>query len=124
MWSATVGATPVKRWTWAASAIFSYGSRGTPFWAKTLKRVPELPNAHDGSSMCWDLSVATTAGLLVTSASDDSLNRLSWCRSGRRGRDGAPEEEAPRGRRPETGCQDALEVLSLVGVDARSDHER
>ena len=48
--SATVGATPVKRWTCAASATFSYGPRGTPFWAKTLAR-PELPNAHDGSSI-------------------------------------------------------------------------
>ena len=35
----------------AASAIFSYGSRGTPSCAKTLNRVPELPNAHEGSSI-------------------------------------------------------------------------
>src|SRR6476469_7064541 len=69
MWSATVGATPVNRWTWAASATFSYGSRGTPFWAKTLKRVPELPNAQEGSSMRCDRSAATTAWLVVTSAS-------------------------------------------------------
>src|SRR6476646_7301953 len=69
MWSATVGAIPVNWFTWAASAIFSYGSRGTPCWAKTLKRVPELPNAHDGSSIRWDRSAATTAWLLVTSAS-------------------------------------------------------
>ena len=62
MWSATVGATPVNRWTWAASAIFSYGSRGTPAWANTLKRVPELPNAHDGSSIACDASAATMAG--------------------------------------------------------------
>src|SRR6476659_2827613 len=61
MWSATVGATPVKRWTWAASATFSYGSRGTPSWANTLKRVPELPNAHDGSSIRCERRVATTA---------------------------------------------------------------
>src|SRR5258708_35223123 len=69
MWSATVGATPVYRWTSAASAIFSCGVRGTPFWAKTLNRVPEFPKAHDGSSIRWFLSAASTAGLLVTSAS-------------------------------------------------------
>src|SRR6187397_3742585 len=74
MCSATVGAMPVKRWTWAASATFSYGSRGTPFWAKTLKRVPELPKAHDGSSIRWARNDATTAWLatawlLITSAS-------------------------------------------------------
>src|SRR4051794_18898259 len=60
MWSATVGATPVYRWTCAASAIFSYGSRGTPAWANTLNRVPELPNAHDGSSIRWPRSVSVT----------------------------------------------------------------
>ncbi len=51
MCSATDGASPVWRWTWAASATFSNGSRGTPGWANTLKRVPEFPNAHDGSSI-------------------------------------------------------------------------
>src|SRR4249920_3696628 len=51
MCSAMVGATPVYRCTWEASAIFSYGSRGTPGWANTLNRVPELPNAQEGSSM-------------------------------------------------------------------------
>src|SRR6478736_3138921 len=51
MCRATVGASPVNLCTWAASAIFSYGSRGTPGWANTLKRVPELPNAQEGSSM-------------------------------------------------------------------------
>src|SRR6478752_2847164 len=74
MWRATVGAIPVKRWTCAASATFSYGSRGTPFWANTLKRVPELPKAHDGSSIRWARNDATTAWfptawLLITSAS-------------------------------------------------------
>src|SRR3954470_5416107 len=69
MCRATVGATPVKRWTSAASATFSYGSRGTPCWAKTLNRVPELPNAQDGSSIRWDRSAATTAWSVVTSAS-------------------------------------------------------
>src|SRR6476646_3309842 len=61
MWSATVGAMPVNWFTWAASETFSYGSRGTPRWAKTLKRVPELPNAHDGSSIRCERRVATTA---------------------------------------------------------------
>src|SRR6188768_3611180 len=56
MCSATVGASPVWRCTCAASAIFSYGSRGTPGCANTLKRVPELPNAHDGSSIACTAS--------------------------------------------------------------------
>src|SRR5690606_33192551 len=51
MCRATVGATPVKRWTTAASAIFSYGLRGTPSWANTLNRVPELAYAQDAVSM-------------------------------------------------------------------------
>ena len=51
---------PLRHWmsarfasgcTCAASASFSYGSRGTPAWAKTLKRVPEFPYAHDGVSI-------------------------------------------------------------------------
>ena len=50
----TRGATPVKRCTWAASLIFSNGSRGVPGVLNTLKRVPEFPNAQLGSSMvCW-----------------------------------------------------------------------
>src|SRR5205085_9558162 len=53
MCSETLGAAPVKRCTCAASATFSNGSRGTPGWAKTLKRVPELPNAQEGSSITW-----------------------------------------------------------------------
>ncbi len=51
MCSATLGATPVNRCTTAASAIFSSGDRGTPGWLNTLNRVPELPNAHEGSSI-------------------------------------------------------------------------
>ena len=43
--------------------------RGTPFWAKTLNRVPELPKAQEGSSIRWARSAATTAWLLITSAS-------------------------------------------------------
>src|SRR3954466_6077364 len=62
MCSATDGATPVYLCTWAASAIFSYGSRGTPGCANTLKRVPELPKAQDGSSMrCRPSTVLTAA---------------------------------------------------------------
>src|SRR5690349_55302 len=61
MCRATVGATPVKAWTWAASSSFSCGVRGTPGWAKTLKRVPELPYAHDGVSTAWVLRAAFTA---------------------------------------------------------------
>src|SRR6476469_9576058 len=101
MWRATVGATPVNWLTWAASAIFSYGSRGTPCCAKTLKRVPELPNAHDGSSIRCARSAATTSWLttvwlLITSASvarvGGSVGSLS-CRSivrGWRGRHSVP----------------------------------
>src|SRR5262245_14264138 len=63
MWRATVGATPVKRWTCAASATFSNGSRGTPCWANTLNRVPEFPKAHDGNSIRCVRSVASTAAL-------------------------------------------------------------
>jgi hypothetical protein len=51
MCSATLRATPVNRWTYAASATFSYGSRGKPGWLKTLKQVAELPKAHDGNSI-------------------------------------------------------------------------
>ncbi len=46
-----LGATPVKRWTWAASSAFSHGVRGTPGWPNTLNRVPVFPNAHEGSSI-------------------------------------------------------------------------
>src|SRR5947207_5155565 len=51
MCSATERATPVNVFTCAASAIFSCGVRGTPACGNTLNRVPELPNAQDGSSM-------------------------------------------------------------------------
>src|SRR4051812_46867572 len=61
MCRATLGAMPVYLWTCAASAIFSYGSRGTPGWAKTLNRVPELPKAQDGSSMCCRARTGVTA---------------------------------------------------------------
>src|SRR5690242_1837352 len=60
MCSATRGASPVSSWTLAASEIFSYGSRGTPGWVNTLNRVPELPNAHDGSSISCSSSRART----------------------------------------------------------------
>src|SRR6476620_2063633 len=118
MWSATLGAIPVKRLTCAASATFSYGSRGTPFWAKTLKRVPELPKAHDGSSIRWARNDATTAWfptawLLITSASvapragisghagsaRSYASTVRGFRPGRRLEERAPEEAAP-GRPP------------------------
>src|SRR3954467_4755047 len=51
MGKATVVAIPAKRWTTAASSIFSCGVRGTPSSGKTLKRVPELPYPHDGVSI-------------------------------------------------------------------------
>src|SRR5215216_2615017 len=61
MCRATLGAIPVWRWTWAASETFSKALRGTPGWPNTLKRVPELPNAQDGSSMRWVARAALTA---------------------------------------------------------------
>src|SRR5215217_3221092 len=61
MCRATVGAIPVKRCTWAASETFSKALRGTPGWPNTLKRVPELPNAQDGSSMRWVARAALVA---------------------------------------------------------------
>src|SRR3954469_10597991 len=59
----TVGAAPVKRCTCAASAIFSYGSRGTPGWANTLNLVPELAKAQDGTSIRSAFRAAATAVL-------------------------------------------------------------
>jgi hypothetical protein len=51
MWMAMLGAMPVYLCTWAASAIFSWGVRGTPGWGNTLNRVPLFPNAQDGVSI-------------------------------------------------------------------------
>src|ERR1700733_332099 len=51
MWRATVGDRAVYLLTWAASAIFSCGVRGVPGVPNILNRVPELPNAHEGSSI-------------------------------------------------------------------------
>ena len=75
MCRATLGAAPVKACTWAASAIFSYGSRGTPCWANTLNLVPELPKAHDGSSML-EIADARRRPVLVVSS---SLSPRSVC---------------------------------------------
>ncbi len=46
MWIDTFGASPVSAFTWAASAIFSHGSRGVPGVVNTLNRVPEFPYAQ------------------------------------------------------------------------------
>lgn len=56
----TRGVIPVYRWTWAASESFSKGSRGVPGLPNTLKRVPEFPNAHEGSSMVWVRNAEST----------------------------------------------------------------
>src|SRR5690348_1341525 len=61
MCTATLGATPVYRFTCAASSIFSCTVRGTPGCANTLNRVPVLPNAQDGSSICWARRAVFTA---------------------------------------------------------------
>src|SRR3954454_23673215 len=58
--SDTRGVTPVYRCTCAASEIFSNGSRGTPGWENTLKRVPELPNAQVGTSTVNSAKAART----------------------------------------------------------------
>src|SRR4029079_19828621 len=108
MWSATGGATPVTRWTWAASAIFSYGSRGTPRCANTLKRVPELPKAHEGSSIRWPPSASRIAESTVTVASvagPTSVEPMVWRgaprhrndRTGGRGRGGGGPSDGGRG---------------------------
>src|SRR4051812_9319402 len=66
-------ATPVYFSTWAASSIFSYGSRATPAWANTLNRVPELPKAHDGISIhCRRSSSFTVLAFIATSPSVDA----------------------------------------------------
>lgn len=44
------------------------GVRGTPGRAKTLKRVPEFPYAHEGVSMDWDVRAAFTVAGSVTSS--------------------------------------------------------
>src|SRR5215471_8386288 len=58
MCTAMTGATPVYLCTWAASSAFSLGVRGTPGWPNTLNRVPVLPNAQEGSSICCCASAA------------------------------------------------------------------
>src|SRR6476661_8774697 len=65
MCSATDGARPVSWCTCAASASFSSIVRGVPGVAKTLKRVPELPNAQEGSSIAWSSSWAAMSSKLV-----------------------------------------------------------
>src|SRR6266581_59746 len=60
MCTAMAGATPVKRCTWAASCAFSHGVRGTPGWLNTLNRVPEFPNAQEGSSIWCVRSASLT----------------------------------------------------------------
>src|SRR5229473_4359870 len=60
MCTAMAGAAPVKRCTWAASCAFSHGVRGTPGWLNTLNRVPEFPNAQEGSSIWCVRSASLT----------------------------------------------------------------
>ena len=64
MCSATLGASPVEACTCAASASFSNGSRGTPCCANTLNRVPELPYAHDGTSIACVVELSPSTSLL------------------------------------------------------------
>src|ERR1035437_2599687 len=67
MCRATEGDRPVYWLTWAASAIFSSMVRGVPGVVNTRNRVPELPNAHEGSSILWVSSWARTCALMLTS---------------------------------------------------------
>src|ERR1700709_2573523 len=80
MCSDTRGAMPVYRCTWAASASFSNGSRATPGWPKTLKRVPELPNAQEGSSIvCWASASRAREGMSsVTGSPMVGTGKSSW----------------------------------------------
>src|SRR5690625_4910275 len=77
MCRATIGAPPVWACTWAASAIFSFGSRGTPGWENTLNRVPELPKAQEGTSMvCLARASRTCAPAVeVMSAATPNIGR-------------------------------------------------
>ncbi len=61
---ATAGASPVSRCTVAASASFSSMVRGVPGVPNTLKRVPEFPNAQEGSSMARLSSEGVHRGVL------------------------------------------------------------
>ena len=61
MCRATEGASPVSSFTFAASVSFSWTVRGVPAVANTLKRVPEFPNAHEGSSIAWRARTSRTA---------------------------------------------------------------
>src|SRR3954454_19010571 len=61
MCNATDGARPVSSCTFAASAIFSSTVRGVPGVANTLNRVPELPNAQEGSSILKESSGSMTS---------------------------------------------------------------
>ena len=74
MCSATEGASPVNRCTVAASATFSSTVRGVPGVPNTLNRVPELPNAHDGTSIAWPSS----CGAICLNVFISRLVRSSW----------------------------------------------
>src|SRR5262245_30568685 len=50
-----------------------------PFCAKTLKRVPELPNAQDGSSICWQVRLSLTAAV----SGMGGVLRIGWCEAGK-----------------------------------------
>src|SRR5262249_15093902 len=76
MCSATVGATPVKRCTVAASDTFSYGSRGTPSWGNTLNRVPEFAYAQDAVSMRWVRRTPSTRALVSGERSVTVVSQL------------------------------------------------
>src|SRR5580698_3803658 len=85
MWTATLGATPVKACTCAASSTFSCGVRGTPGWPNTLNLVPVLPNAHEGNSIRCSRSAVFTAvrsGISSVISRGTSRAQSRWQRRG------------------------------------------
>src|SRR4051812_21582678 len=129
MCKATVGATPVKRCTSAASATFSYGSRGTPCWANTLNLVPEFPNARTG---------ARSAGTEVPRRRPGRLSRLPpsplglslvgclvgpivsphevGIRPGRRSQEGGRRRSWRPNPVARVGCREACHTFRLVSI--------
>src|SRR6266496_2100427 len=112
MCTATLGAMPVNRWTCAASATFSCTVRGTPGWVNTLKRVPVLPNAQDGSSIRCALSAVFTA----------VRSRMSGSSPGSKDSTGVRAAQ-PAGPRP-PGSEVELADVGLVEDERRPEQDR
>src|SRR3977135_2365232 len=72
---ATVGQTPVSRWTWPASLNFSSVVVAAAGWMNFPKRVPVLAKPQDGSSMRKDSSALKIVSLLRASIGTSLRNR-------------------------------------------------